>query len=352
MIAGLVPTFEEMLGDNEHCFCLRHLYNTFNKRFGGGIVMGDLMMGATRATYHEAYLEKMAQLKEINEAAHKYLVDIGEQHWSKHAFKTYAKCDVLMNNLSESFNAIILLAREKPIVTMLEWIQTYCMTRFATMNETTHKVEGKIMPIAKAKEEARQGRSTQWELVCFIFNRQHMFVVDLSKTSCSCNFWQLVGIPCRHAIAAINYKGEHAEDHVDKYYHRDTYKLCYSHSITTIDGRKKCSKTNDPDLLPPNYKRAAGGQIQPTDVGDAISLDITRGLAKIPPFIQNQQRLVLKVREHPVKNNKVMFKLDQMEHKCKLKRTPKKKETLKKPHLSEQSAQCSNTVSGEDMDTP
>ncbi|RZB85018.1 hypothetical protein D0Y65_025596 [Glycine soja] len=316
------------------------------------------MMGATRATYHEAYLEKMAQLKEINEAAHKYLVDIGEQHWSKHAFKTYAKCDVLMNNLSESFNAIILLAREKPIVTMLEWIQTYCMTRFATMNETTHKVEGKIMPIAEAKEEARQGRSTQWEL--------------------------LVGIPCRHAIAAINYKGEHAEDHVDKYYHRDTYKLCYSHSITTIDGRKKWSKTNDPDLLPPNYKRAA----------DAISLDITRGLAKIPPFIQIQQRLVLKVREHPVKNNKVMFKLDQMEHKCKLKRTPKslmvplhkksnlvskktgptsaststdnpgiakkvscattkkKKETLKKPHLSEQSAQCSNTVSGEDMDTP
>ncbi|KAH1136082.1 hypothetical protein GYH30_026521 [Glycine max] len=32
--------------------------------------------------------------------------------------------------------------------------------------------------------------------------------------------------------------------------------------------------------------------------------------------------------------------------------TKTKKETLKKPHLSEQSAQCSNTVSGEDMDTP
>ena len=54
-----------------------------------------------------------------------------------------------------------------------------------------------------------------------------------------------------------------------------------------------------------------------------LSLDRTRGLAKIPPFIQNQQRLVPKVREHPVKNNKVMFKLNQMEHKCKLKRTPK-----------------------------
>lgn len=107
--------------------------------------MGDLMMGATRATYHEAYLEKMAQLKEINEAAHKYLVDIGEQHWSKHAFKTYAKCDVLMNDLSEPFN-VILLTREKPIVTMLEWIRTYCMTRFATMKQTAHKVEGKIMP--------------------------------------------------------------------------------------------------------------------------------------------------------------------------------------------------------------
>jgi hypothetical protein len=29
------------------------------------------------------------------------------------------------------------------------------------------------------------------------------FSVDLTKRSCSCNFWELVGIPCRHDITAM-----------------------------------------------------------------------------------------------------------------------------------------------------
>ena len=32
------------------------------------------------------------------------------------------------------------------------------------------------------------------------------FVVDLDKHTCSCNFWELVGIFCRHAVAAMSYK--------------------------------------------------------------------------------------------------------------------------------------------------
>lgn len=45
--------------------------------------------------------------------------------WCKHAFKIYSKCDVLMNNIFESFNATILGARDKPILTMCEWIINY-----------------------------------------------------------------------------------------------------------------------------------------------------------------------------------------------------------------------------------
>src|SRR4051812_11479923 len=43
----------------------------------------------------------------------------GKGKWCKHAFPFFSKCDVLMNNLSESFNTTILLQRDKPIITML-----------------------------------------------------------------------------------------------------------------------------------------------------------------------------------------------------------------------------------------
>jgi len=34
------------------------------------------------------------------------------------------------------------------------------------------------------------------------------FVVDLTNHNCSCYFWDLVGIPCKHVIILINYKLE------------------------------------------------------------------------------------------------------------------------------------------------
>jgi hypothetical protein len=46
--------------------------------------------------------------------------------WCKHAFSFYPKCDVLMNNISEAFNATILVARDKPILTMCETNATFC----------------------------------------------------------------------------------------------------------------------------------------------------------------------------------------------------------------------------------
>jgi len=29
------------------------------------------------------------------------------------------------------------------------------------------------------------------------------FIIGINKQSCSCNFWRLVGIPCKHVVVAI-----------------------------------------------------------------------------------------------------------------------------------------------------
>lgn len=50
-----------------------------------------------------------------------------------------------MNNLSESFHATILLQRDKPIITVFEWIRNYLMGRFVTLREKVDGYKGKIM---------------------------------------------------------------------------------------------------------------------------------------------------------------------------------------------------------------
>jgi hypothetical protein len=124
-----------MLPGTEHRFCVRHLYANFKKKFGGGTLLRDLMMGAAKATYYEAWEDKMEQIKQEKKAAYDWLIAIPTKQWCKHAFPFYSRCDVIMNNLSESFNATILLQRDKPIITMIEWIRKYLMERFATLRE-------------------------------------------------------------------------------------------------------------------------------------------------------------------------------------------------------------------------
>jgi len=84
------------------------------------------------------------------------------------------------------------------------------------------------------------------------------FVVDLSKHSCTYYFWDLVGIPCRHVVAAINYKIENPEAYVHPCYKREAYHACYSLEITPINGKQLWPKINQPELLPPIYKTPPG----------------------------------------------------------------------------------------------
>ncbi|MCH96268.1 hypothetical protein A2U01_0017252, partial [Trifolium medium] len=73
---GLIQTFEEMCGGLEHRFCLRHLYANFKKKFGGGTAIRYLMMGAAKATYVQAWEEKMNQMKEVDANAYEWLMKV------------------------------------------------------------------------------------------------------------------------------------------------------------------------------------------------------------------------------------------------------------------------------------
>jgi hypothetical protein len=116
----LVVVFEEMFQRVEHRLCLRHLYANFKKRFSGGTLIRDLVMGVAKATYYQAWEAKMGELKALDKKACDWLMAVRTKMWCKHAFSYYSKCDVLMNNLSESFNATILVARDQPILTLCE----------------------------------------------------------------------------------------------------------------------------------------------------------------------------------------------------------------------------------------
>lgn len=80
-------------------------------------------------------------------------------------FKSNVKCDMLSNNLCKSSNSSILLARDIPIMILLEKIRFWQMCKFATKRHSVenwiHPVSHRVMAqIEKYKNVARYYQST------------------------------------------------------------------------------------------------------------------------------------------------------------------------------------------------
>ena len=86
-------------------------------------------MGAAKASTRAAFESYMKQMEIVSKEACDDLRGKSPMQWARHAFPYYPKCDMLLNNICETFNSKIVEAREKPLVNMLETIRRYLMVR-------------------------------------------------------------------------------------------------------------------------------------------------------------------------------------------------------------------------------
>ncbi|PNX65205.1 hypothetical protein L195_g054424, partial [Trifolium pratense] len=184
---------QELLPGVEHRFCVRHLCDNFKKRFPGK-KLKDLMWKAANASYAQAWQREMNEIKTNNIDAFKYLLKIPPRHWSKSYFTFNSKCDTLVNNISEAFNSVIIEARQKPIVTMLEDIKDYLMDTWTTRrNKYDHLPDGSVMPKIQEKMQEERKSCRRWSCrlagekiydVVLIRNADvttEKYIVDLNK---------------------------------------------------------------------------------------------------------------------------------------------------------------------------
>lgn len=92
-----------------------------------GISNGEEKLEESSSSSFEA-LSKLGK-KEICED----LLHYPKETWCRAYFKVHAKCDIVENNMSETFNSWILAARHKSIITMLEEIRHKLMNRHVDM---------------------------------------------------------------------------------------------------------------------------------------------------------------------------------------------------------------------------
>ncbi|XP_071905621.1 uncharacterized protein [Coffea arabica] len=214
---GLVQAVRDKLPEAEHRCCAQHLYSNF-KLSHRGLALKDRLWRCARASYVNQFKREMELLRQQSELAHQWLADKDPKTWSRSHFRVGLDCDILVNNMCESFNAVLLKARSLPIIGMLQTIYLY-------------------------------------QVSC-PFGEQ--FVVDMAGKTCSCRKWQLRGIPCGHAVACINRRHEQPEQHVSHTYLKTTYVASYDPVLNPINGPNLWEHINLQLMKPPNFGRSPG----------------------------------------------------------------------------------------------
>ncbi|KAF7823581.1 uncharacterized protein G2W53_021725 [Senna tora] len=263
---GLVPSLMELCLRAEHRSCMRHLWVNFSKQHKG-LELKKAMWDCAYATNVQQFQRCMQNVKAISESAWSWLDRLDPKVWSRHAFRTFPKNWALTSNMCEQFNSKIARYRSKPILTLAEEIRCKIMRKICKEREKMLRYHGPITPKVQDKLERDKKASRFWtpqwagdpegvryEVQC----SPNKYDVNLVARTCSCMEFDLTGIPCVHAIAAIGWNNLKPEDFVHPYYTKETYLRVYEPYVKPANGVAMWPQAGGDPVMPPPLKRPPG----------------------------------------------------------------------------------------------
>lgn len=165
-------------------------------------------------SYNEKNLNK---LRCYDDALYTDVLQEEPHTWSRGFYRLDNCCEDVDNNATVSFNSTITKAKSKSLVLMLETIRRQGMTRIVRRNKKSLRHQGRFSKYALkilALEKDDADRCTVYRYTHGVFEvylDESGHRVDIPKTLCSCEKWQIFGIPCEHAYGAMIEAGLDAE---------------------------------------------------------------------------------------------------------------------------------------------
>nr|CAN83241.1 hypothetical protein VITISV_000814 [Vitis vinifera] len=213
---GIIRSVSEVFGSENHAHCYRHIKENFssfltklNTKWRKGKENALQMLDSIAYARLDCdYEVAMDPLRTFNHDLAKWVEENNPQHWELSKFKKM-RWDKMTSNLAESFNSWLRHERHHNIcVFFIEHMDKLGSLLVEHKNGLV-KWNGCIGPKTEEKIALNIGKCENY--ITYLHLGSSMKVskgkafleVDLMKRTCTCKAWQMSGIPCDHACAAI-----------------------------------------------------------------------------------------------------------------------------------------------------
>jgi len=204
----------------------------------------------------------------LDPACARYLESVGFCHWTR-AYFLGKRYNVMTSNVAESLNAVLKEARELPIISLLEFIRTTLISWFAMRREAARTEASPLPP--KMREVVHRNFEKSVRFAVHRLDRYDyeireegasVYHVKLMERTCSCRAFDLLHLPCPHAIAAAVAEGVPIQGLMAPEYSVESWRMSYLGTIKPVPEVGDVFALPEPiaslHLFPPATRRPSG----------------------------------------------------------------------------------------------
>ncbi|KAK9067575.1 hypothetical protein SSX86_011686 [Deinandra increscens subsp. villosa] len=232
-----------------HGFCMRHLSESFRKEFSNTMLVNLLWDAANALTLIE-FESKILEIEEISQEAAYWIRRVPPRLWATACFEG-TRFSHLTANIVESLNGWIVEASGLPIIQMMESIRRQLMTWFNERRETSMQWTSILVPTAERRVSEAIDRARTYQVLRAneaefeVISHEGTNIVDIRNRRCLCRGWQLNGLPCAHAVAALLSCRQNVHRFTESCFTVANYRKVYSQTIHPVPDKTLWKEMTD-----------------------------------------------------------------------------------------------------------
>lgn len=241
---GLKESIAEIFEGSYHSYCLKYLTEHLIKDLKGQFshevkrLLVEDLYAAAYAPRLEGFQRYLDNIKSISLEAYTWVMQCEPELWAN-AFFRGARYNHLTSNFGDIFYSWASEAHELPITHMVDVIRAKITELIYARRSDSEQWLGRLTPYMEEKLEKESLKVHTLQVMLsggsiFEVRGDSIEMVDIDRWDCSCKGWQLMGVPCCHAIAVIGCIGRSPYEYCSRYLTVESYRLTYSEIIHAL----------------------------------------------------------------------------------------------------------------------